>query len=927
MSDIREIAFGDNFDRGDRNRQSSERQIFEIDFERISIERNRSLRFPRPTHIQDFVETLDRQHLLILAGSPGINKNDLALSIARDLNHYIAQNSHGQHKPLETLQWTQRCDPQTLIARVREVSNTSRSIFLLPQPRNLTWEHLNQLKDHATPYHYIVVSTENSISDWQIPSEAQKIFWKDLLPQGLFNPDELAEALIERLLEKRNHLPPGILMDQLAPGNPICEKITLREIVQKLGTVNHILWFLGSLFALRQPVSDQTINELIKQSCRSDTLPPDEALLSWYRTLDQRRQLLALNVGMLEGMYDNQFFAALEQLFNHVWRDRNPQLRAYDYDDLAALEPFCSQMPTPLGGRLIQMQLPGNQQQIEQRWRSERQLLLQAAWSSQRRQILAALPLLAELVKNSVDARSLDLELYGSRVQRMRLREVIGETISEIGMLDQDAVQTTLITLAADNNTTIQLAAAKAMARWRHFDQHAMLFQTLDRWHTEARVIELFEALLGDKDAQQRESGQAYVEATIALTVSAAAQYDPPNQLAPELVKLFRQLSQNTKRFVRTRFCAYTLPRLVRRHLAQLRPELRSMTRYVDLDWAIAESLAQTFAHEPQEVLRTLAQWYNECEQNRPSVIDPRKLTLRETMMATIALTYGEIDYSAPHSQLTFSEAFERLMMIMGAEVHPQVRTAVVLAVGSLAERHFEQVEPHLRRLVRELPEHERQDIIKILVGIYTQQRASLQGSSDRVTVDNQRYPVWHSSPRPLTSIEQSIKNWIGDVQNPVAQQMGLWAMTEFEGRINRPIEQAAEQQREEQRRAAMNPAPTLTTASLVSAPRSASWYLRTLVPLLVTFPTGGRYRATIRHLLPEALERRRIDQAALHMTLVRLEYSSDQTLHAITPRLRRAMKLADQGCLMFGILLVGLLVLLCIGAQIATALLRGALR
>jgi len=296
-------------------------------------------------------------------------------------------------------------------------------------------------------------------------------------------------------------------------------------------------------------------------------------------------------------------------------------------------------------------------------------------------------------------------------------------------------------------------------------------------------------------------------------------------------------------------------------------------------------------------------------------------------MMATIALTYGEIDYSVPNSQLTFSEAFERLKIIMDSEVHPQVRTAVVLAIGSLAERYFEQIEPHLWRLVQMLPEHERQDIINILVGIYAQQRAALQGSSDRVVVENRSFPVWHSSPRPLTLIEQSIPRWVGNPQSPIAQQMGFWALNEFERRLNLPIEQAAEQQREERRRATMNPAPTLTTASLVSAPRSGSWYIRTLVPLLVTFPTGGRYRATIRHLLPEALERRRFDPAALHMTLVRLEYSSDQTLHTLPARLRRAMKLADQGCLIFGILLVGLLVLLCIGAQVATVLLRGALR
>lgn len=137
-----------------------------------------------------------------------------------------------------------------------------------------------------------------------------------------------------------------------------------------------------------------------------------------------------------------------------MWQRRDPSLRALDYCDLDNLLNFFNFTETKTQGTFVEVRFP-----------KQRQMLLKVAWGSHRRQILAALPILVNLVKNSV--RRFEQELYGSSVRCDQLRRVISETISDIGLISSDAVEDTLINIAANEDIRVQTVAAQAMALWR----------------------------------------------------------------------------------------------------------------------------------------------------------------------------------------------------------------------------------------------------------------------------------------------------------------------------------------------------------------------------------------------------------------------------------------------------------------------------
>ena len=66
-----------------------------------------------------------------------------------------------------------------------------------------------------------------------------------------------------------------------------------------------------------------------------------ENLRDWYDfILDDREKLLALGLNLFEGLFVDQFFAALEEVVEQTWQKRDPSLRALDYCDLSKVRDF-----------------------------------------------------------------------------------------------------------------------------------------------------------------------------------------------------------------------------------------------------------------------------------------------------------------------------------------------------------------------------------------------------------------------------------------------------------------------------------------------------------------------------------------------------------------------------------------------------------
>ncbi len=221
-----------------------------------------------------------------------------------------------------------------------------------------------------------------------------------------------------------------------------------------------------------------------------------------------------------------------------------------------------------------------------------------------------------------------------------QLRMVISEALSDIGVISNSAVQRTLLQLAADKELGVQAVAARAMARWRYHKHDAELISTLQNWQLQTLWLDVVAEMLKQHDEQKKDepylSPRDYIRATVALTVSYASQYDPPNMLSQEICDLLKNLADDVSPLVRNRFRNHTLPLVVSLHTTQLRDILHDMVRYIDLVPAIGASLALAYRYNTQSVLETLEIWHQECRNKRPARINPAEITLRDALLATI---------------------------------------------------------------------------------------------------------------------------------------------------------------------------------------------------------------------------------------------------------------------------------------------------
>jgi len=664
----------------------------------------------------------------------------------------------------------------------------------------------------------------------------------------------------------------------------------------------------------------------------------EDSLRKWYYDdLEPRERLLALGLSFFDGLFDDQFFAAFEEIVETAWQRRDASLRALDYSDLDKLRNFFNFTKTNTSITFVEVRFP-----------QQRQMLLKIAWTSHRRLILAALPVLVNLVKNSV--RRYERELYGSSMRCDRLRKVIAETISDIGLIDIDAVEDTLLNLAADEDINVQAVVAQAMALWRDKEKREFvvderqendidrqLFEILQRWQNGARVRSLVDAILKERAQKDSKEPLDYIRATIALTVGSAALYDPSDQLSPELLELLKDLISEQNELVRNRVLTYTLPRVLIQHVIQLRdilPEL--LCQINDLVLAVADSLAIAYRFRPNDVLETLQLWNEQCK-TRPTQIKIDEVISREALLATIALTYGKIECDQNVGTLTPQQAVQHLITILSEELHPRVREIALFAIGRKAYQAFEEVEPQLQNLVNDkIKPDERQKVAEILTEIYLEQRANLPGGEQYIEVNSKpysvgfdltklfsidqvissieqtisssvkekpspkRYPVWlDSKRRPLTNIEKAMLRWVKNKENPMAQQVATNASANFANRLEKEEERQIKLLRE-----ARDPSETksrdIYADPIMSGQPPQDWYLGKLIPWLATIEVEN-YRTTIRNLIPEGLRQYGKSRDDMNFVLRKWKNASDTEVQIISKRLGLGLNFAEGLLLVVG--------------------------
>jgi hypothetical protein len=783
----------------------------------------------------------------------------------------------------------------------RQPANT---LFIFPslQPHQLGGYDLRRLlEDLGNHGQYAVLTTDSNLGQWSpTPGLIEREVWCDA-SEGFFSPDFLAGTLLQRLEEMRDRLPAelGPHIEDLHPGAELVAGLKIRDIAGKLRTPGQIRSFVVAL------TSQSEISPASVEKALGHLLDERHAVHQWFRQVPSRDQLMALGLALLDGLLDDQVFAALELIVQNVWRDWESTLPHFDYHELGKVAEY---FPGPGEiGRTVRIEC----------WSPQcRRALFEISWLLHRRRILATLPALVDIARDSPgggvdplpasrdglergregrpperedeegprtssDSREAPVseddvrasrwyrhgrgrDLFGSSLRSRLLRQGMASTLSEIGLISLDAVEPLLLELAQEERQGLQAIAALALARWREIEPRdegdRKLFRTLSAWQSEA-----FQKEYSHLRQRRRMAAKpyAYVRATIALTLSRAALYDPPNRLRDPLVRLFEKLIEDRSPIVRSRFRNDTLPTLVAGHLSQLEEIL--WTRVLsqeDLLTGTALGLARAHLLRPQEGGPVLEAWSRRALDLSATDRDEDQRRLRAHALAVVALAYGQLIPGSRPGSLSAEQIFDFLGQLLATEEHPLVRAAVLSAMILQAKADPDRAAPLVQELVEELALEERGIVVGLMTELYLEQRRQLEGSAGcgggpgpdtHELVGPARYPLWTETGRPSTSIERILYDWLQEPERPVALQIALECLESFAATALEERERQLRKEREEIAEAATGEIPAEFPFSRERT-RLRRLSVAGWLAVLAAAPLSSHRRAVLRIALPEHL-------------------------------------------------------------------------
>ncbi len=874
-------------------------QHYEPDFFPPILEGYKPDRFIGPIITQTLVETIRKDRFLILGGD-SYDKSGLTRHIAWNLLNLVGS--------IAVKEWTGSTNVQNLEQYIQKES--CPTIFILPNisPQNVDYNLSNIYKTARERKHYAIISSNIPFEKWKMSDEVEQLSWQPTPNQALYASEDLVELLIEDLSLSWSYLPNELQHTDFTPSGNLMGTLSLQRVAEELKTPESIEIFVKLLTCVDRPLSQSGIQEIINQS-QNDK----RTLRQWfYHSLTPRSQLIAIGLCLFEGLYDDQFFSAMEILLQQSWNKWEPSVQNLDYCDLAELSHFFRL--NPLGRKDIN--------QIEGYLPEQRLKLIEILWEGHRRKIYGALPVLEELVKQSVENSRSNLELYGTYPRRRLLWDVMGETLCHIGLKPEDSIQDTLIEntllrLATEDNFGIQAVVARAIALWRFYEQDDKLFDTLQRWQ-EDKIQKILNSIIGARYSEHGKSPKIFIKVTVALAVGFAAQYDRPNQLHEKLCTLLSQLAEDcSNRYIKYAFANYALPIVVRVHTTQIRKILYDMTKETCLHVPIAISLANAIQEGVKEAAEILNDWYNACSQQRPTQYSPNEITHRDKVLVTVIYTYGSLQYADDSDNenkgiISIEEGFQRLGTILQKENHPYIRQAIITAISWQISSQSDIAAFHVKKLLYFLHPNEHIAMLNEIVSIHLKQRTDLENGDFYFKWNKQVFSGWVHGSRPLTIIEKVMQEWLKDNENQHTAQMAL--KFRLNSLVNRMEREEERQINTEKERLFIKTKRDSEKIVLITKPTFAgsgkSAYCIKLVARLLGY-SDLSCRKKLETLLPIALKEKARDEANLRFAFKQLDRYSDEEIASISDKLLRGLFLLDHKNIFLSIFAVMMILLL----------------
>lgn len=715
-----------------------------------------------PNFTNELLEKTLNNGILILSGGQGFDKG----SFIRHLAHLLISKTEGYD--LKEIQSNN--DNQSLFRYL--LQGGEKLIYLLDQlhPQHFDYD-LEKFHRLATQKKsFLLVTTDLAIDSWDL-QENTRVQYSFVIPaSGLYNPIDLESHLQQELHEKKHALKDLIpvkfenfLSDQLYGKS-------LNQIAGEFATPEKISFFVSILSRESREITIERFEEIFKEINNSN----QSLVTKWFRTLDHKQKLVALGISLLEGMYDDQFFAVMQEVVEGFWKYSNPALQALDYIDLEFLWDYFKLDATKDSKQIIKNRFP-----------HERTDIIKAAWTTHRRHILAILPVLVRIVNNSVKEKTTNWEKYGTRQRQRNIRLAISNSIGDVGLVSVPSVENALIELASQENTTLQRVAAKALARWREFGQDEQLFNTIKNWLEDERIQNLLNDFLAKRDLDNPikigAKASSYLKATSVLALSYSANYDSPNHLNIRIIELIKEIADSSDNLVRRRI-QEALPRIIHHHVLQLKDVLvEDLIKFDDLAAHIGDGLANAYYDYPHDLKSTLFQWLEICSQNSSNNNQRKKFTYRDKVLITVFETFQRIKFSNTEEDvISINEVFDWLLKFAEQEGRSTVRENLFLTLGKILSIDWVKAERYLPGFFPSSDLSETKIIVEKFVEIYLIQRQALDGGSDGFFWNEDYYPVWFEyNERPFTEIEKIMLSWM-DKGDLILKQISTLSFLNF---------------------------------------------------------------------------------------------------------------------------------------------------
>ncbi len=700
--------------------------------------------FPILSQTDPLIDMLLRQRLIFLAGDPLVKKHPLACYLAWHLQKQLSRPTGGAApSPIHVREWLGFSDGFLDRRLERFIEPT---IFILPGllPQHIDYD-IQRLRKALHDTHYAIVIVEEQTPWKQSQREdLRALYWKELSLNGIYTTQDLAMFLMTYVRGEQGILQRIIQKD--ARQNPLIGGQRIAQVVSQLKTPERIEDFVRhlSVHARNGLVTSQHVQDSILAVQHNHN-----PLLEWYyRLREPRRQLLALAICFFDGLYEQQFFAAVDCLIDQAWRQRDTLWRAIDYDDLAPLERFYEFVPLTSGGKIIKT-----------RSREQRRMLLTIVWERHRRSLVSALPVFYHCIKQSIEAPHTNIELYGSKELSAQIRSTLGDTLSDIGLQDTNIVAPFLLRLAIASQIGIQTVAARAIARWREHGAHQQAFDILTTWASPS----ITDAVTSIAEPIRSSTQECLVQLneTVALIVGYAGRVDSPNRMARVLIDILTRQMQGEESHILQYLASYTIPMLVPLHLRQIQMIVFELMTH-EIVWAsLINCLLQAYSKQPYDVRDMVDQW---CDRALALLTNAAYSQQREKWI-NVLICLCDIYSQLPHSAAEIRPLLGRMQYILEKVEHHKYLRATAL---SILLRHILSNLSALQDVIPSLTNPERRRAIGVCVEIHNEQRAwQSTNPGGGSTGGSHRLSTW-------TPIEHELLRWIQDWRNPSAQRMAI---------------------------------------------------------------------------------------------------------------------------------------------------------